>query len=1066
MAETKLLSVRLPCKSVFGCGCMLFVAACLSIFQGCEGGILNKRDLWKAGWEEWRSGGKDRREGVEGLLMGVRANLNRDDSDSDGDQRAKQHLLTQSYNGGKMGEGVERGSGSALQLQRSWLQATDEGEGGKWQLLLFALVGGLGLSVLILVWLKNQMSQNSQSSSTEKEELVGGGGGGNGGGGSGDEGAGGGGGAGGSGGQWICHPVIRPMTTESLPSTSSTAVKRQLSIGCRGILPEVMTGRHAEGEPIRIRAKGLLERRGSSASLTIDLLHPSQENLTVTPTRECTAEEYLLSVGNVLSRKQLRACLKDVRSLHREFWDLPLNHPEKLTVPGSGSKNRYRTIIPNEATRVQLPDTSSSGTDSLTGYINANYIKGYDGEEKAFIATQGPLPHTVADLWQMVWQERAPVIVMFTRLWEKSRAKCEPYFPTELHSSATHSGITITVASINVKDGYTVRRFDLTKGEECRHTIHFWFDSWPDHKTPANAHSLLCLAKEVEIARFLPTLQRRLSTNASATPASASTPGPSHFLSPRSPDVSPSPPSLKEISPVLNFGRLEFKDDADTEADAVIAVEQEERTSPQPTPDDISSLITLMEKQTGSTKDDASDASPRAIEINQQRQFNSDEGDKVRPIKFGSLPHDNPKYADIDPENARSKSVENPPTWIEPSKDFNLSAVQKDTFENIPTDIFSFGNLDTFTSEPSPSPYEKQLSAKSNETTTATSRFRLPSASESVAGEVAAAVAGHRLSVDSPGYGGVGAADSSFGSPAFGEVAPWLRAWSPGPGPLPGSPRSPSWSGVQWGSDVPRGPAPAAGPVVVHCSAGIGRTGCFIAISIGINQLLGENNVDVLGIVCRMRYDSQEILHDKIGSGIPSCALTSPSKDFNLSAVQKDTFENIPTDIFSFGNLDTFTSEPSPSPYEKQLSAKSNETTTATSRFRLPSASESVAGEVAAAVAGHRLSVDSPGYGGVGAADSSFGSPAFGEVAPWLRAWSPGPGPLPGSPRSPSWSGVQWGSDVPRGPAPAAGPVVVHCSAGIGRTGCFIAISIGINQLLGENNVDVLGIVCRMRYDR
>jgi hypothetical protein len=43
-----------------------------------------------------------------------------------------------------------------------------------------------------------------------------------------------------------------------------------------------------KAEPIRIKAKGLLERRGSSASLTIDLHPGSQENLAtvVTPTRE------------------------------------------------------------------------------------------------------------------------------------------------------------------------------------------------------------------------------------------------------------------------------------------------------------------------------------------------------------------------------------------------------------------------------------------------------------------------------------------------------------------------------------------------------------------------------------------------------------------------------------------------------------------------------------------------------------------------------------------------------------------------------------------------------------
>ena len=40
------------------------------------------------------------------------------------------------------------------------------------------------------------------------------------------------------------------------------------------------------------------------------------------------------------------------------------------------------------------------------------------------------------------------------------------------------------------------------------------------------------------------------------------------------------------------------------------------------------------------------------------------------------------------------------------------------------------------------------------------------------------------------------------------------------------------------------------------------------------------------------------------------------------------------------------------------------------------------------------------------------------------------------------------------------------CSAGIGRTGCFVAISIGIRQLREEHSVDVLGIVCGMRLDR
>ncbi|NXX27740.1 PTPRR phosphatase, partial [Nicator chloris] len=53
-----------------------------------------------------------------------------------------------------------------------------------------------------------------------------------------------------------------------------------------------------------------------------------------------------------------------------------------------------------------------------------------------------------------------------------------------------------------------------------------------------------------------------------------------------------------------------------------------------------------------------------------------------------------------------------------------------------------------------------------------------------------------------------------------------------------------------------------------------------------------------------------------------------------------------------------------------------------------------------------------------------------------------------------------------RAQSPGRGPVIVHCSAGIGRTGCFIATAIGCQQLKEEGVVDALSIVCQLRVDR
>ncbi|XP_068195894.1 receptor-type tyrosine-protein phosphatase F-like isoform X5 [Antennarius striatus] len=157
-------------------------------------------------------------------------------------------------------------------------------------------------------------------------------------------------------------------------------------------------------------------------------------------------------------------------------------------------KNRYANVIAYDHSRVVL-----TSVDAVPGsdYVNANYIDGYR-KQNAYIATQGPLPETLSDFWRMVWEQRSSTIIMMTRLEEKSRVKCDQYWPSR--GTETYGMIQVTMLDTVELATYSVRTFALYKNgsSEKREVRQFQFMAWPDHGVPEYPTPILAFLRRVK----------------------------------------------------------------------------------------------------------------------------------------------------------------------------------------------------------------------------------------------------------------------------------------------------------------------------------------------------------------------------------------------------------------------------------------------------------------------------------------------------------------------------------------------------------------------------------------
>ncbi|KAF8795429.1 Tyrosine-protein phosphatase Lar like protein [Argiope bruennichi] len=206
----------------------------------------------------------------------------------------------------------------------------------------------------------------------------------------------------------------------------------------------------------------------------------------------CGPETTMKLLMNVADREMV-AHPTDPVEIRRINYQTPamINHPP---IPVSELANHIERLKAND--NVLFSQEYEGGIPGFD-YINANYCDGYR-KPKAYIATQGPLPETFCDFWRMVWEQRSATIVMMTKLEERTRIKCDQYWPSR--GTETYGVMYVKYTEVSELASYCIRTFHLQRVgfPETREVRQFQFTAWPDHGVPEHPTAFLMFLRRVQ----------------------------------------------------------------------------------------------------------------------------------------------------------------------------------------------------------------------------------------------------------------------------------------------------------------------------------------------------------------------------------------------------------------------------------------------------------------------------------------------------------------------------------------------------------------------------------------
>ena len=178
--------------------------------------------------------------------------------------------------------------------------------------------------------------------------------------------------------------------------------------------------------------------------------------------------------------------------LKGEFGSIPHTSTHTMNtarLPRNAAKNRYQDILPYDHTRITL----SSGCE----YINASFVP-LGQEPNVFIATQGPLVDTVADMWHMLLQCNVSCVVQLTDPVENGRRRCELYWPECQDRCIEVSGVEIQLGEEVCEGEWFRRELVVTQSGNTSTITQFHYTGWRDGTVPEDTSGMVEMLRGVK----------------------------------------------------------------------------------------------------------------------------------------------------------------------------------------------------------------------------------------------------------------------------------------------------------------------------------------------------------------------------------------------------------------------------------------------------------------------------------------------------------------------------------------------------------------------------------------